>query len=228
MYGSPGDGIPFRERWSFESIATQFDSHVEKSVPGYRGFHEWGLRLANFLLPPDSRVVDIGCSTGVFTKLLGTADNVREVVGIDIEPTMIEEAERRFGHLQHLKFMTADCQGFDYRETQAVFSLFSLQFLAIEDRQGLLKRISEELPEGGFLYLVEKVEPASELQPNLLREFKRANGFTAAEIASKELSLDGILIPFSRQEKTELLRSEFSQVETVLKSLQFEAILAIK
>ena len=44
-------------------------------------------------LRPDDELLDIGCGPGAF--LATKADHVRRVVGLDVSPTMLREAERR-------------------------------------------------------------------------------------------------------------------------------------
>lgn len=66
-------------------------------------FHEEDLRYLRFLIPPGSRVLEIGCSTG---DLLAALDPSRGV-GLDISPRMIEEAKA--GH-PNLEFVVGDAE----------------------------------------------------------------------------------------------------------------------
>lgn len=66
-------------------------------------FHEEDLRYLRFLIPPGSRVLEIGCGTG---DLLAALEPSRGV-GLDISPRMIEEAKA--GH-PTLEFVVGDAE----------------------------------------------------------------------------------------------------------------------
>lgn len=81
-------------------------------------FHEEDLRYLRFLIPPGSRVLEIGCGTG---DLLAALEPSRGV-GLDISPRMIEEAKA--GH-PNLEFVVGDA------EDQAVIDGIQAPFDAI-------------------------------------------------------------------------------------------------
>ena len=67
-----GDGIKIvkNEKWDFNNnVASQFIKHANKSIPGYEMGHDLIISIAKDILPPQARILDIGCSTGF---LLGT------------------------------------------------------------------------------------------------------------------------------------------------------------
>ncbi|MDE3000646.1 MAG: methyltransferase domain-containing protein [Gemmatimonadota bacterium] len=51
-------------------------------------------------------VLEIACGTGYWTEVL--AETAKSVVGIDVNPEMIDRAQSRCGHLPHVKFRLAD------------------------------------------------------------------------------------------------------------------------
>lgn len=66
---------------------------------------------------PGTRVLDVGCGVGRWSRLL--AGRGARVTGIDISPTMIEEARRRAEHLgvaQRCRFETQDLADLDAGE----------------------------------------------------------------------------------------------------------------
>lgn len=73
-------------------------------------------------LPARGRILDVGCGTGAYTRHLGTAD--RPCLGVDLDPGMIDEAQRRdpegayrimgmedLGHLESGAFRGVFCIG---------------------------------------------------------------------------------------------------------------------
>ena len=60
-----------RGNWSFSNIDhNDFESHVSKSVPGYDTGHKYISFLSDYFISSNSKVYDIGCSTGNLLKKL--------------------------------------------------------------------------------------------------------------------------------------------------------------
>jgi SAM-dependent methyltransferase len=66
--------------------------------------------LADIPFPSGARVLEVGCGTGVLTRLLGTWPDVATVVGVDIAPTLLERARELAAHLPNVTFQQADAQ----------------------------------------------------------------------------------------------------------------------
>ncbi len=65
-----------------------FAGHYEKIFP----FRPETLRFLDRWLPPGGRVLDVGCGTGHYCREL--AQTGRDCLGIDLDPGMIDQAER--------------------------------------------------------------------------------------------------------------------------------------
>ena len=63
-----GDNIKSKNAsWSFGGDTYKnFDSHIKKSVPLYEETHSLYLNFSDFFLQDNSRIIDIGSSTGTF------------------------------------------------------------------------------------------------------------------------------------------------------------------
>ncbi len=106
---------------------------------------------------PGERIIDSGCGTGTMTRSLADAVGpTGEVIGVDISPTMIDAAGRRFADVAHLSFSVGDAQtdaldasgvGFD-----AVFSRFGVMFFA--DPVAAFANIVRAVRPGGRLAFV--------------------------------------------------------------------------
>ena len=87
--------------WNFRgSVVENFDNHINKSVPLYKETQKLYLYLSDFFLEEKTNIVDIGCSTGSFLKLLvekhkkNKKFNKIKLVGIDNEKQMINKAKQ--------------------------------------------------------------------------------------------------------------------------------------
>lgn len=221
-----GDGIERARRgWSFGGqLPRVFDKHVRRSIPGYEELHELCLALIADH-PSPKRVLDLGCSTGALTRKLRQICGAAEVIGIDGEPGMIAEAYRSDPEGTYL---CSDLTELEFGATDAAFALYVFQFIPEAKRAPLLSRIRASLEPGGFFVFAEKVKAESPAEAAAERHayhaFKRAQGFSAAEILAKEESLEGILVPLTERDNELLLRSAgFQKVSKVFSELCFRA-----
>ena len=204
-----------------------FNRHVRRSIPGYDELHERCLEHAQSL-PQAGRLLDLGCSTGTLTHKLRQVQPTAEIVGVDREPGMIEEAYRLdpSGH-----YVCADLAQFDFGRWDGVFALYVLQFIPDAERWALLRKIREALRPGGSFLLAEKVREDDPLEEARARAeyhaFKRAQGFSQAEILAKERSLSGVLFPWTLEENLRALSSVgFQKIDPLFSSLCFRAWIA--
>jgi SAM-dependent methyltransferase len=77
----------------YESFADAYDQPDHETVA--QAFHERLKRLLS-RLPPGSRILDLGCGTGLLTELLA-ADGFK-VMGVDRSPRMLRIARERCAH----------------------------------------------------------------------------------------------------------------------------------
>ncbi len=226
-----------RSAWSFgDGVAEAFSDHAERAIPCYRDGHELICYLSDFFVAPDSTVYDLGCSTGELLQRLAAHNKHKPGVrwiGLDREQAMIERARETCAgvenvELQHQDILTGELEGADM-----IIAYYTIQFLEERHRQAMFDRIHQALNWGGAFILFEKVgAPDARFQDMmscLYREFKQRNGFSSDEILNKELSLKGVLKPFSTAGNLGLLnRAGFTDVMTVMKYVSFEGFLAIK
>ncbi len=234
---SVGDAIvAANARWDFgDGVAEGFDSHIERSVPGYREVHELTASISDFFVRDGSRVYELGCSTGTLTALLGErhADRSVELIGVDKEPAMVAMATTRCEHLPGVSIVESDLLEYPLHASSLTVACFTMQFVQPVVRQQLFDAIYESLEWGGALLLFEKVRAPDarfqDLMTSLYTDYKQEQGFSDAEIIAKSRSLKGVLEPFSTQGNLDLMkRAGFIDVMSVWKRLCFEGFLAIK
>ena len=232
-----GDAITAANaRWDFgDGVAKGFDSHIERSVPGYREVHELTASISDFFVRDGSRVYELGCSTGTLTALLGErhADRSVELIGVDKEPSMVAMASSRCEHLPGVSIVESDLLEYPLQASSLTVACFTMQFVQPVVRQQLFDAIYESLEWGGALLLFEKVRAPDarfqDLMTSLYTDYKQEQGFSDAEIIAKSRSLKGVLEPFSTQGNLDLMkRAGFIDIMTVWKRLCFEGFLAVK
>ena len=64
--------------------------------------------LGDIEFPAEARVLEVGCGTGVLTRMLASWPGVGEVVGVDPAASLLARAERLADGLRHVVFQEAD------------------------------------------------------------------------------------------------------------------------
>ncbi len=229
-----------RASWTFgKDVAESFDSHVEKSVPGYHEGQAIIATLSDYFVKGDSICYDLGCSTGALTILLADQFHKRgsnaKFIGIDVEERMIEVASQKKSDLKlkNLELICGDLLSYDYDKSDFVTSYYTIQFIRPSQRQELINKIYESLKWGGAFVMFEKTRaPDARFQDifvGLYDEYKLGQGYTYDQIFSKTRSLRGVMEPFSTRANFEMLeRAGFKDTITLMKNISFEGFLAIK
>lgn len=230
---SVGHGITVpASGWSFGgNVWRHFDQHIRASVPGYDLVHDTILDLADGFLGPGKRACDLGCSTGTLTARLAHQFRGIEVMGVDIEPSMIAAAKRLLPDRPH--YRCGDVRTLELPRLEFACACYTLMFLPPSDRLDVLRRVHAALSPGGGFVLAEKVirqDPVHEAHCQRQHyAFKRRQGLSKQEIAHKARSIEGTLIPLTELENVALLRQAgFAQIQLVCRSACFDAWLAVR
>jgi SAM-dependent methyltransferase len=117
------------------------------------------LALEPWLKPtPTERVLDVGCGVGRWSRLL--ASRGARVTGIDLSPTMIEQAKARTvraGLMDRCRFLTQDLAALDAGERfDMILGVTVLQhILDPEALRSAVTRMADHLADGGRMVLLE-------------------------------------------------------------------------
>ena len=105
-------------------------------------------------LPPDARVLDLGCGSGWATRLMAEKAMKGHVVGIDISDEMIELARKTSAGFPNVEFQVAgaDHLPFPDRTFTHAFSMESLYYY--EDMAAALSEVARVMAPGGLFVAV--------------------------------------------------------------------------
>ena len=221
-----------KNNWSFGGENTlEFDEHVNSSVPMYNEFHNEIINMSCFFAQKNSKIIDIGTSTGILINKLKENNKEKNIdfVGIDIEEDMIKECKKRYDNID---FFNIDAIDFDYTNSSIITSVLTLQFINIKDRKRILNKIYNQLNDGGVLFVVEKVRTdiplIHDIYNDLYYDFKLKQ-FTSDEIMKKNQSLRGIMNPLTVNENIEMFKEAgFEKIDIFMKINNFVGFIIIK
>ncbi len=217
-------------------VADVFDDMISRSIPLYDDVQRVIPRLAELIDHDPIRVVDLGCSTG--TSLIHLARSLPnrnlELLGVDNSQPMLDKCLEKLAANElsdRVSLTCCDIQSFEFPRASVVLMNYTLQFINLNQRLPLLRRIREAIQPGGLLLVSEKVchqQPdIDESLVGLYFDFKRRNGYSQLEIARKRDALENVLIPCSVLENMELLQEAgFRRVELLLKWFNFATFVA--
>lgn len=253
LYASPLKGIA---GFTFDATVVEvFPDMIKRSVPGYETIIAMTGTLAERYVQSGSYCYDLGCSLGAST--IAMRQHIHQsncvIVAVDNSPQMITRC-REILDQDNLKqtpqqkpptqqpqndtatpvqLICGDIQDIDIRDASMVVLNFTLQFIPLEQRAGLLHKIAQGLRPGGILILSEKVafdDPQHQaLMIELHHNFKKANGYSDLEISQKRSSLENVLIPETLATHRQRLREAgFSSVDVWFQCFNFASLIAIK
>jgi tRNA (cmo5U34)-methyltransferase len=222
-----------------QQVVDVFPDMIKRSVPGYPTIVSMIGSLAERYVTAGSHCYDLGCSLGAATLAMRhriQTANCR-IIAIDNSPAMLKRARQVIAadSLEEVpvEFIEARIQDVAMSNASMVVLNFTLQFIKLAERSGLLENIYRALNPGGVLIISEKVAfadaPLQALMTDLHHNFKRANGYSELEIAQKRAAIENVLIPETLTCHRERLRAVgFASVDVWFQCLNFASIIAIK
>lgn len=229
---------PWPKPFAFNAdVARVFDDMVSRSVPLYREVIACAAHWARAYVQPNSKVFDVGCSTGTFIELLGRfLKEPAHFVGVDNSQPMLDKAHEKLDALKTLHQIDLLCQDAtetDFSDSSVVMLNYTLQFLPMPNRRKVIRSIFDGMKPGGLLFLSEKIKsPVPSFQETITQHyeaFKERNGYARSEIERKKEALEHVLVPLTEAQQIEMLRScGFEQIDTLLKMHNFTTFVARK
>ena len=160
----PSDGkVPQTRGRTLDHAARVYDLLSPVMTLGQEGRYR---RLAVRLLDLQGRehVLDVGCGTGVLTRLLAHRLADREnslVVGVDAAPKMIGGARRKAAHVPNIRFDVGVAETLEYADASfdCAVSTFFYHHVDAELKRRSLAELRRVLKPGGRLVIVDVDEP---------------------------------------------------------------------
>jgi 2-polyprenyl-6-hydroxyphenyl methylase/3-demethylubiquinone-9 3-methyltransferase len=111
------------------------------------------VRRVETYVPPQGRVVDLGCGSGLMAALFMLGSERRRVTGFDLDPKKVQAARRLKERWPTLEFHEADLIALHIPDAGAVTIVDVLYLIPFAQQEEILKRSFEALPSGGVLLL---------------------------------------------------------------------------
>ena len=147
-----------------EEVARVFPDMLKRSIPGYAATIQAIGTLAASLVRPGSRCYDLGCSLGAAT--LAMRRNIAaagcRIIAVDNAPAMVSRcrellaADEKPGPAE-VSVIEANLQEVEITRASMVVLNYTLQFLPLEERLIIVRKIAAGMNPGGILVLSEKV-----------------------------------------------------------------------
>jgi tRNA (cmo5U34)-methyltransferase len=221
-----------------EKVAAVFPDMLNRSIPGYATILRMIGLLAGRCVPRQGRCYDLGCSLGAAALVMAraVADRSAEIIAVDNSAAMIERAK---GLLEPepcaapITFHCGDIIDFPMENAAMVVLNFTLQFVDLQQREAVLRRVHDALIPGGILVLSEKVAFSDsgfqQWFSDMHHQFKMDQGYSELEISQKRSALEKVLVPETPE--SHRLRLEgigFTRQTCWFQCLNFMSLLAVK
>lgn len=108
------------------------------------------------LIPKSGTILDLGCGEGLFTNFLALSSSGREILGVDLDKSRIQEADRG---VENVKFLYGDATLAQLSKASCIILFHLLHHLnSFKTQEKLLSKCANLLTKNGQLIIVE-VEP---------------------------------------------------------------------
>ena len=104
-----------------------FDEHIEKSIRGYSQLMDDVISLSRYFIEDETKVVDIGCSTGKMTKALIDYNldhsKTASYIGLEIADGFDKDLKKRKEELKYYKYVNfekIDARTYEYKNCSLI------------------------------------------------------------------------------------------------------------
>ncbi|MEW2456930.1 class I SAM-dependent methyltransferase [Streptomyces albus] len=188
--GTPGDGAGAYDGYDRTSIdrsgqSEAFDAigdRYDETFPHKEG-QIAGAAWLTGLLPPGSRILDVGCGTGLPTARQ-LADAGHKVVGIDLSSSMLKQCRENVPECEFRKLDVADLATSGLGPFDGVVAFFSLMMLPRREIPHALRTLHGQLLRDGPLVLGMVEADVNDFAIPFLGNAIRVSGYLRDELRS--------------------------------------------
>ena len=125
-----------------KNVYKYFDKHIKKSVPLYLETQDLFVKLSDFFLQDNSKIIDLGSSTGTFLSQIYIRhySNQKKIkfIGIDNTKEMINFCKKQYKR-KKISFQNKDV--LTDLSSCIISSFYTIQFISPKKRQTLINKI---------------------------------------------------------------------------------------
>ena len=212
-------------KFSFDTVK-DFDNHINNSIKGYDLLDYLILNLCSFFTKEETIVIDLGCTTGRLIDKINKKYNSK-CIGYDIINT-------QFIKETNCELIKEDITNIDFNlpKSNIILSVFTLQFIDINKRIDVLKKVYNSLTiNGAFIFCEKEICNDGVIQESFTfsNYDNKKQSFTAEEILSKEVDLRKLMNNLNSNQNIELLKlAGFNIIEPFFQSLNFKGYICRK
>ena len=219
-----------------QDVVKVFDDMVRRSVPGYDSMIQMIGLIARMYGQDNTNYYDLGSSTGAITLsiALNNKSKNNQFFAIDNSKEMVEQCEKNLHNkVDNLQAICDDINQVKINSASIVVLNLTLQFIDVNLRSNLIKKIYDGLEPGGILIISEKIHFDDELTQNHITklhvDFKKENGYSELEIANKRQAIENVLITETKEQHLNRLRDcGFVETSCFFQCLNFVSFLSVK
>jgi len=218
------------------NVVKVFDDMVRRSVPGYDSMIQMIGLIARMYGQENTNYYDLGSSTGAISLsiALNNKHKNNQFFAIDNSEDMVNQCKKNLNNkVNNLQAICADINQINIQNASIVVLNLTLQFIDVELRSNLIKKIYDGLNPGGVLIISEKIHFENKQIQNqitkLHMDFKRENGYSELEIANKRQAIENVLITETKEEHLKRLSDcGFIETSCFFQCLNFVSFLSVK
>ena len=219
-----------------QDVVKVFDDMVRRSVPGYDSMIQMIGLIARMYGQDNTNYYDLGSSTGAITLsiALNNKSKNNQFFAIDNSKEMVEQCEKNLHNkVDNLQAICDDINQVKINSASIVVLNLTLQFIDVNLRSNLIKKIYDGLESGGILIISEKIHFDDAVMQNqitkLHMDFKKENGYSELEIANKRQAIENVLITETKEQHLNRLRDcGFVETSCFFQCLNFVSFLSVK
>lgn len=229
---------PISKQFEFDAdVAAVFDDMLSRSVPFYKESQQLSVRFALNALENGNRVIDLGCSTASLLLEIerrSKSENEIELIGIDNSAAMINHAHKKIeAYGSKIVLVEGDILEYPFGNSKVVLCNYTLQFIRPMLREKLVQKIYDSLEEGGVFIFSEKILSENPtLNKQLIDcyyDYKKVQGYSEYEIVQKREALENVLIPYTVEENSAMVKQcGFKSCDVLFQWANFATFIACK